>query len=779
MIGGAPRVVVSGVGAVTAMGRTAGALWDGVKAGRVAIRPMSRPMQGLGTTVGAEVRGRVRPRHRYRRPADHREPAFEFALYAAEEAFHASRALSAGVPPERWGIVLGTCNAGLVSGEVWYVRRYIEERAEPELVLLVPPQALAEALSAAFDLKGPALSVNTACAAGANALGAAAEMIRSGQADAVLAGGSDALSDVLFAGFTSLESLSPQPAAPYSRTRQGLSLGEGSGMLVLIRDDIAARAELPVLAEVLGYGLSADGFHPTAPHPEGEGAARAIAAALESAGVAPDEVGYVNGHGTGTPKNDSAETAAIRAGLGPAADRVLVSSTKSQIGHLLGAAGAVEAIVTIKALQEQTAPPTANYEEADPECDLDYVPNVARAMRADVAITNNFAFGGANACVVLARAGARAPAPPAPRRERVVATGLSTLTSAGCDPDGVLDAVLKGTPTTTRVDGALLGRVDLDPSEFLSARDRRRIDRLGVLAIVAAKLALRDAGLEVGPHNRTRIGVVFGTGIGPMESMEQFVRPLIQEGFEAANPAVFPNTVYNAAAGLVAIHTGAVGPASTVTTGHAAGASAVAYGYDLLAAGRADAIICLAADALTDTVIESYRELGSFSDAAGFALAEAGAAIVLERHDAAAARGARMYGEVTGYAITSDARGVARFHSRGRGLERAMRAALDHAGRDRDDVATIWTGEMGLRGWDRAERTAIRRLFPAGTPTIASRLVLGEPVGAGGAIAAALAFKSWERRRDARPAVGTLTLVNGSSLGGTHVVLAVDESVPA
>src|SRR5439155_479843 len=251
------------------------------------------------------------------------------------------------------------------------------EAADPRLVMLVPPQALAEAVSGAFGIKGPVLSIDTACAAGANAIGYAAELVRTGQADAVLTGGSDALSDVLFAGFNSLESLSPAPAAPYSKDRSGLSLGEGSGMLVLVREDLAREAGLPILAEVMSYALSADGYHATAPHPEGEGAARAIKAALAAGGIKPEEVRYVNGHGTGTAKNDPAETAATKVGLGDAARNVAVSSTKSMIGHLLGAAGAVENIVTVQALVHQIVPPTANFTEPDPECDLDYTPNQA------------------------------------------------------------------------------------------------------------------------------------------------------------------------------------------------------------------------------------------------------------------------------------------------------------------------------------------------------------------------------------------------------------------
>lgn len=770
------RVVVVGVGAVTAQGPTATDLWEGVKDGRVAIRPVEKvPMDGIATKLAGEVKVEVHPQHDYNHPADYREPVIDFSLKAAEEALEQSHIDKDQIPADRWGVVMGTCNAGLLSGEKWYRDKLAGKESDPSLLTLVTPQALAEALSGAFTAKGPVLSIDTACAAGANAIGYAAELIRTGQADAMLAGGADALSDVLVAGFNSLQSLSPKPAAPYSATREGLSLGEGSGMLILMREDLARQLGAPILAEVAGYGLSADGYHPTAPHPEGLGASRAIQAALTAAGVPAEKVAYVNSHGTGTPKNDPAETNATKRGLGQdVAYKVAVSSTKSMIGHLLGGAGAVEGIVTVKALENQIAPPTANYEERDPECDLDYVPNQSRPLKIDVAVSNNFAFGGANASIVLTRDGAMAAPPPHPEYDRVVVTGLATLTSAGIDTGEVWNAFASGRNTTQVENGVRIGRVDLDPSPWLSPRERRRMDRLGIFAVIAARIALEDAGIEVTDENRNRIGVMFGTGVGPMESMEKFSRPLFEEGVEAANPAVFPNTVYNAAGGQVAMQVGTVGPATTVTAGHAAGASSLTYGWDLVSRNQSDATVCVAGDTLTDTVIQGYNELGLVdSGNGGFALAEAGVALVLERLSKAQARGARIYGEVLGYGIASDGRGVARFDPQGHGLERAMRIAMERAGVKPEDVKAVWASESGHRLADAAEAAAIERLFGDRVKIIAPKKLLGEPMGAGAALNAALALKGWqEGDADASPA--GVVLVNSQSLGGTHfsIVLA-------
>src|SRR3954471_8208377 len=587
------RVVVTGVGAITAQGASADALWEGVVGGNVAIRTVdSLPMDGYRTKLGGEVKDRVGPEHEYRHPDDYREPVIDFALKASEEAVDQCGVADSGrIPSERWGVVIGSCNAGLLAGEEWYRRRLKGVEAPSELLLLVSPQAVAETLASAFGFKGPVLSVNTACAASANAIGYASELIRQGRADAVLAGGAESLSEVLYSGFNSLESLSPKPAAPYSRDREGLSLGEGSGMLVLMSEEKAHEVGAPILAEIVGYSLSADGYHPTAPHPEGAGAGRAIKSALSAAGTDPAEVAYVNSHGTGTPKNDPAETAATKVGLGDHARDTAVSSTKSMIGHLLGAAGAVENIVTVRAIDEQVAPPTANYTEPDPECDLDYVPNEQRAMPIAVAVSNNFAFGGANASVVWAQEGSREQPPPLPDFDRVVITGVAALTPAGLDPDALWSAYSSGKVTSEPEDGNWVGRVVFDPAEYLSPKDRKRVDRLGLFSVIGSKLALEDAGLELTDDNRGRVGAIIGTGVGPMESMEIFSRPVIEEGAAAANPAVFPNTVYNAAGGQVAMKVGPGGPASTVTAGHAAGAQALTYAFDLAASGKADAMV--------------------------------------------------------------------------------------------------------------------------------------------------------------------------------------------
>ena len=765
------RVAVVGLGAVTSLGPSAADLWAGARAGRVAIGPVQGvDMRGFQTKIGGEVASPIGASRRS--PTGFSERAFELAVVAAEEAV---AVLAGRIPVERMGVVLGTCNAGLLSAREWLRRDLVGDVPDAELARLVTPGGLADALAARLGFAGPVLAVNTACASGANAIGLAADLVRSGRADVVLAGGTDALSDIVFAGFSALEALSPVPAAPYAGNRQGLSLGEGSGMVLLMAKDVAAEHRLPVIAEVAGYGLSADGYHATAPRPDGSGAARAITAAMLSAGITADQVGYVNGHGTGTPKNDPAESRAIALALGDQAQRIAVSSTKSMIGHLLGAAGAVEAIVTIGALREQVAPPTAGYEFPDPECPLNYVPNSAAALQSDVALSNNFAFGGANACLVLSRPDA-VPTLSIVEAEEVVVTGFSALTPAGDSVSDAWRAVADRRDVHGLVDGLRQGLVDVDPEPYLNRRERRRMDRLGVLSTVSAARALADAGLSAKTAQVAGCGVIFGTGTGPMEAMERFVLPLLQQDGAPGDPGVFPNTVYNQAAGQVAMHLGLFGPTSTLSVGHATGVATLAYAADLISSGSADTLVVTATDTITRPVAQAYAANGLIStriDGAEpdgrFALAEGSVSFVLESRSRAAARGAVPLAVISGTGLASD-RTTRRTRNTATGIERAMTAALAHAGQQPSEIADVWLAAAGHSAFDRAEARAVRRVFGAdgtGPQRHAPKVYLGEPMGVAGALTTALAIANWA---DGKPAPA---LINSSSLTGSHACLLI------
>ena len=408
-----PRVVVTGFGAVSPLGPTWQALWEGLLEGRTGFAPVTTfDTSAFRVHRGAEVR-EFDPGPSFRRlDVTRHGRASQLAVAAARAAVDDAGLELDSVASGRVGVVLGT-----TSGEPREIEAFVDATHPPRegasahtserLVLRYPSHLLASAVAAELDLEGPCIQLPCACAAGNYALAQAFELLRSGRAEAVLAGGADAFSRITFTGFARLGAIAPEVCAPFDLHRQGMIPGEAAGVLVLETEEGARRRGAHVRAEILGYGLSCDAHHMTAAAPDGDGPARAMSSALAAARLRPDEVSYVNAHGTGTRTNDLLETRAIRRALGPAADAVPVSSIKSMLGHTMGAASALEAIACCLATEHGVVPPTRHLETPDPECDLDYVPEGARAMPVRVAMSNSSAFGGNNAAVVFAAAGSR------------------------------------------------------------------------------------------------------------------------------------------------------------------------------------------------------------------------------------------------------------------------------------------------------------------------------------------------------------------------------------
>jgi 3-oxoacyl-[acyl-carrier-protein] synthase II len=389
------RVVITGVGAVTPLGDGARTLHDRWCAGASGIED--------GFARCAEFA----PEERLPRKLVRRSDRFtQLALAAGDEAVEqAGWAAAPPAAPERIGCIVGTGIGGIgtLLGADAVMREQGRDRVPPLAIPLMMTNAAPAALAMRHDLRGHVYGTVSACAAGAHAIGVAARAIAHGDCDAVLTGGAEAAhADLAHAAFASMDALSDSGVSrPFDARRDGFVMGEGAGVLALEAAEVAEARGATVLGEVLGYGATSDAHHLTAPSPDGAGAAEAIRLALADAGVEIDQVAYVNAHGTSTPLNDRAETQAIKAALGAHAQRVPVSSTKSAIGHLLGAAGAVEAVATVIALREGVAPPTLGWAEREEGLDLDYVPDSPRPLAGAVGISNSFGFGGHNAVLCL------------------------------------------------------------------------------------------------------------------------------------------------------------------------------------------------------------------------------------------------------------------------------------------------------------------------------------------------------------------------------------------
>jgi 3-oxoacyl-[acyl-carrier-protein] synthase II len=401
------------MGAVTPLGNSVEATWAGVCEGRSGIGPITHfDPKRLDTRIAGEVKGFDPLRVIEKKELKKLDLFIQYALSAGVDAVSDAKLDFAQVEPTRAGCLVGSGIGGIQSILEWHdvLREKGPGRISPFFVPSLIINMASGQLSMRYKLKGPNSSVVTACATGNHAIGDAYRIIQRGDADVMLAGGSEAIiTELPLAGFCSMKAMStrndePERASrPFDADRDGFVPGEGAGIVVLESLEHARRRSARIYAEVVGYGMTADAYHMTAPDPDGDGATRAMAGALADAGIGLEDVTYINAHGTSTPYNDRTETLAIKRLFGEHARRLTVSSTKSMIGHLLGAAGGVEAIVTVLALHHGILPPTVNYEKPDPECDLDYVPNAARKSEIDVALSNGFGFGGTNATLAFRR----------------------------------------------------------------------------------------------------------------------------------------------------------------------------------------------------------------------------------------------------------------------------------------------------------------------------------------------------------------------------------------
>jgi 3-oxoacyl-[acyl-carrier-protein] synthase II len=403
-----PRVVITGMGVITPLGHNVPDTWAAILTSKSGIGPFTIIDKGDHTSGGVcEIKNFDAEEFLDKRLARRRDRYQQLATIAANEAMAQARLPITDANRERIGVIVGTGVGGirtLVEQEHVVIEKGLR-RVSPFAITMIMPNGAAGMLAIDYGIQGPTTTITTACAAGNDAVGHAMRAIQCGDVDAVLTGGSESIiTHVAVAGFERAGATSVASSCaprPFDKNRDGLVVGEGAGMLVLERLDHAQARGATILGEIVGYGQTTDAYHITAPAEGGAGAARAIRKALADAGLQPTDVDYISAHGTATQLNDSSETAAIKSVFGPHAYELAVSSTKSMTGHIMGATGAIETIFCALAIRDQIAPPTIHYETPDPDCDLDYVPNVARPRRIRVCLNHAFGFGGHNAVLAI------------------------------------------------------------------------------------------------------------------------------------------------------------------------------------------------------------------------------------------------------------------------------------------------------------------------------------------------------------------------------------------
>jgi 3-oxoacyl-[acyl-carrier-protein] synthase II len=621
------RLWVTGLGLVTPLGIGVEATWERLVRGDRAIRPIQLfDVAGQRVGLAGEVDGVEVPSPGWSRTS-------AMAATAAEEAMRGARL---DVARARVGLVVGGTTGGMFETEQVLARLHAEPECREVLVGMLshPLTSTGDRLDERLGPFARVRTLSSACSSGANALVVAAGWLLAGEVDAVVAGGSDGLCRLTLSGFNALGALDVEPCRPFDRRRRGTSLGEGAGFVVLERAESArARGVVPI-AELAGWALGAEAHHITNPAPDGRVVASLIERAVARAGLSPRDVDYVNAHGTGTPLNEPMEAAALALALGGELARIPVSSSKAQLGHSLGAAGAIEAAITALVVSRRTLVPTAGLDEPDPALGLTLVPQVGAVVpRVRAALSNAFGFGGMDTVLVLADPARETEPQRGPTASSLVVTGAAIFAACGLlgtDECGAL------------VDGHHDLEAPVDPDAHLDLLRARRLDRAARLGAVAVGRALADAGAVSGAT-----GLVLGSAFGNVDGSAAFMHRIFDKGARSASPAEFPNLVPSSLVGHVSIYLGLQGPAFATADLATSGESAFVQALQLVATGEAARVVAGAAEPRSDIVERILAALFAHATSQrGTARNDVAAAIVIETEAEARKRGGRVVARV-------------------------------------------------------------------------------------------------------------------------------------
>jgi 3-oxoacyl-[acyl-carrier-protein] synthase II len=718
------RVVITGMGAVTSLGVSVPEVWNAVIEGRSGIGYIRQfDSRAFPVPIGSEVDlAKVGLADCNDLPPGR---TIRFGLHAALEA-QRDAALNGAIEPARCGVISGSSafpviedrldSLGvLMSGGQWDFPAYLDYcRRRPETLAQSDAASISGKIARKLGFSGASTTVQAACASATQAIGLAFKKIANGELDLAIAGGADSmLSMMCVAGFTLLGALSrrwtspAQASRPFDRTRDGFVAGEGAAMLVLEDLESARRRGARIYAELAGYGSSGDAYRFTDGHPEGLGIAMSMQRALEDSNLRPDEIAYINAHGTSTPINDRCETRAIRQVFGRHADRLPVSSVKSELGHLLCAAGAIELVITVLAVHSGVLPPTINLSHPDPDCDLDYVPNSRRNADVPAAISNSCGFGGQNGSLVIRRweAGPKPkprssvkPRSSAGSSERVVVTGVGVISPLGTTArKHYLRFLAGGSATKPGTSGQY-------PEEaHVSAFDRRRhisnrmlrkiLTRASGFATVAAGQALRDSGLRKGQDGLAGFGLHIGSP-GLDQDFDVFLNGLrvstrdgafdaslfARRGMAMIDPLFLVKSLPNSGLCGISIEFGITGPNINVMNGSISALQAIAAACADIRRGEITGALAGGYDSLFQLEVAAAHAVAGRIKTAG----EGAAVLVLEREDRAIARQARIYAEIVGDGESCDA---------DRSLQTAAMSAIE---RGRFSNVDIVFGDSGV-----------------------------------------------------------------------------------
>ena len=691
-----PTIVITGAAMATPLGLTREQTWQAVVQGQCGMGPMP----ALETPLPPEKNGG----QALDLPADFRPDDPREVRYLAWTIRDALRdAGVADAPPyatHRCGIVLGTTLHGMRAGGA-----YLRSGSYESLRSFLAAHTLARALNGIVDIDGPAMTTCSACSSSLGAIALAVTLLRAGDLDLVIAGGYDTVSEYVYGGFNSLRLVADGPLRPFAKGRQGMKLAEGYGIVVLERSDDAARRHAKTIATILGCGESADAHHLTQPHPTGDGAARAIAAALTTANRAPDEIDLIAAHATGTPDNDAGEFAAFSRVFGERLSRVPVVAFKSHLGHTLGGAGAVELILSAMALREQTVPPCANSTPQDVEFPgLNLSTGAAKPAEIRATINTSLGFGGANTAVAL---GAKdmGETPMLRKENDVLITGIGVVVPGSIGGEAFIQMIAQTREPRTSADTGAVAEAEY--IHLLNARRVRRMSEYVKLTLAATALALTDAKIDLAadPTFAPDCSVILGSMHGSADFSATYYREIVRQGYIGANPVLFAEGVPNSAAAHLSLMLGLKGACQTIIGSRTSGLDALHLAATRIRTGEWEQAIVGAGEEYSPIVNGAYAHCGlhkSGDNGAGFVTGATAVTFVLESRGAAERRHARARGRVLRCAA-----------GRGRAnetIESASRVLRDLG----DDLPAVMLSSCDT--WiDRGEAAAVRRATSAAT----------------------------------------------------------------
>ncbi len=639
-------------------------------------------------------------------PTNEKDRASKLCVTAAKEAL-TDAGLGDFGGSDRVSVITGSCCGGVLS-----VENYYKTGRNATDIPKMPIAAVASQVAEFCNAGGIVTNVANACAAGTISVAYACDLIRAGKADVVIAGGADSFASVPYSGFLSLHALDEKGCSPFNRC-SGITLGEGAGIVIVESYEHAKARNSKIYCEVLGASVTSDAHHITAPREDGLCQIEAINRAIRNSGIKKSDIGYVNGHGTGTGKNDNAEFLSLHTVFDEENPTISASSTKVLTGHCLGAAGAIEAVFSVKALTTNTVLPTLGYTEEDSvklkekAGNLDFVQNKPKSKELNSVMSNNFAFGGTNSSIIFSKQAGDVSSQSA-KDKKIAITGLGIVSPLGNSKDAYIASVKNGFKPES--DSICSKITDTDYSELgLKMAFYRKLDNLGQLQSVSGMRALQDGNYKVTEENAKSIGIIVGTSEGGLGSTYEFAELIAENGNAKGSAFKFPHTVYNAAGGYLSICSGIKGYGVTVTTGPLSGLQSIGYAVNVMKDGQETAMLATGCDENLPIITEFAEKLGLRRD--NFILGDGSTSILLETEETAKARGAKIYGYVLG---SGNGRKNVKFGTiagSDSALDVAINDALKDAGVSIDEIDGIFGFADGNKTVDTIEKESYIRVF--------------------------------------------------------------------